>query len=356
MRVCYLNLNPASYTIGIPARDAVYLRGLKENGAEILECRDDSPGFAKFIRLYKKHKNFRGKYDVMLVGYTAYILVPFARLITNKKVIFNALCSLYEGIVIAREKVAWFSFQSLYAWLIDFLAFNSAHLSLLESEEQIKFVAAKFFVPKKKLLKAWTGVDDSLFYTDPDAKKLPTFTVLFRGAFLPESGVEYAVDAFKILKKHNINLRIIGRGEFDPLVEKRLKEFDSSNVEWIRGKKMPFEDLRRKIQECHISLGQLSNHDRLNRTVPHKAFESIAMKIPYLTARNKGILELLIEDETCFCCTPADAKDLAEKILEIKNNPELMAKVAESAYQLYTREFTPRVLAKRVVDRSEEHT
>ena len=248
------------------------------------------------------------------------------------------------------EKVAWFSFQSLYAWLIDFLAFNSAHLSLLESEEQIKFVAAKFFVPKKKLLKAWTGVDDSLFYTNPDAKKLPTFTVLFRGAFLPESGVEYAVDAFKILKKHNINLRIIGRGEFDPLVEKRLKEFDSSNVEWIRGKKMPFEDLRRKIQECHISLGQLSNHDRLNRTVPHKAFESIAMKIPYLTARNKGILELLNEDETCFCCNPADAQDLAEKILEIKNNPELMAKVAESAYQLYTREFTPRVLAKRVVD------
>ena len=99
MKICYLNLT--SY---IPARDAVYLRGLKENGVEILECRDDSPGLAKFLKLYKKHKSLCGKYDVMLVGYTAHILVPFARLITNKKVVFNALCSLYEGVIISREK------------------------------------------------------------------------------------------------------------------------------------------------------------------------------------------------------------------------------------------------------------
>ena len=153
MRICYLNLSPTSYVANLPARDAVYLRGLKENGVEILECRDNSPGFVKFINLYKKHKALRGKYDVMFVGHTAYILVPFARLITRKKIVFNALCSLYEGIVIAREKGTWFSFRGLHAWLIDFIAFNSAHLSLLESEKQIKFVSSKFFVPKKKLKK-----------------------------------------------------------------------------------------------------------------------------------------------------------------------------------------------------------
>ncbi len=59
---------------------------------------------------------------------------------------------------------------------------------------------------------------------------------------------------------------------------------------------------------------------------------------------------MLKEDETCFCCNPADAEDLAKKILEIKNNLELMAKVAENAYQLYTRELTPKILAKKVLD------
>ena len=194
-----------------------------------------------------------------------------------------------------------------------------------------------------------TGVDETIFLTDPNVNKLSVFTVLFRGAFLPESGIEYAIDAIKILKDAPIKLHIIGDGLFAPLVEKKLKEFRSTNIEWIR-EKIPFDELRRKIEECHLSLGQLSGHDRLKRTIPHKAFESLAMKIPYLTARNKAVLELLTENETCFCFNSADAQNLADKILWIKNNQGEAQRVAENAYQLYLRELTPKMLAKKVLD------
>ena len=79
MRICYFTL-----TKDIPARDAVYLSGFKQNGVELIECKDNTPGFKKFINLYKKHRAIQDKYDVMFIGYTAHILVPFARLITNK--------------------------------------------------------------------------------------------------------------------------------------------------------------------------------------------------------------------------------------------------------------------------------
>jgi glycosyltransferase involved in cell wall biosynthesis len=315
----------------------VYLRGLKENGVEIIECRDDTPGLAKFARLYRKHKNIRGQYDVMFVGYTAHILVPFANLITSKKIVFNALGSLYEGVIISRAKNSPYSLKGIRTWL-----------NLLESDEQINFVSKKFLVPRRKLLKALTGVDDSEFYSSPDVNKLPTFTVLFRGAFLPESGIEYAVDAAKILKAQGINLRIIGNGLSAPLIEKKIKEFNLSNIEWIKDR-LPFSDLRQKIQECHVSLGQLSDHDRLSRTIPHKAFETMAMKLPYLTARNKGVMELLTENETCLCFEPANAQDLAKKILGIKNNPALADKIAENAHQLYKNKSTPQILAANLL-------
>jgi len=311
MRICYFN-----YTKNIHARDAVYLKGLRENDVEIIECRDSSPGWIKYWHLYRQHRVLRDKYDILMVGYTGHVLVPFARLISRKKIIFNALSSLYEGIVISRGKKGPFYLRAIYSWLIDFVAFHTASLSLIESNGQKEYLAKKFLLKKDKLLVAWTGADDSIFYYDPNIKKLQTFTVLFRGGFLPESGIEYAIEAAKILKNENINFRIIGWGMMESKVRTMLNSFDSSRVEWIK-EKLPIEKLRGKMQETHLSLGQLSRHPRLERTIPHKAFETIAMRLPYLTARNKAVMELLTEGETCLTCNSADAKGIGESLKQI---------------------------------------
>ncbi|MBI2041840.1 MAG: glycosyltransferase family 4 protein [Candidatus Nealsonbacteria bacterium] len=343
LKICYLNL-----TKDIPPRDAVYLRGLKENGMTVVDCRDHSPGIKKLWEIFKKYRAVRNSCDILWVGYTAHILVPLVRLISRKKIIFNALGSLYEGIIISRGQASPFSLKALYCWLTDWLAFHSASVSLVESNEQRKWLMKKFFLPARKLQRAWTGVDDAVFFYDPAIPKLPNFTVLFRGGFLPESGVEYAVKAARLLKNENVKFKIIGSGLMADKVKKTLQSFDSKNIEWF-SEKLNQSQLRIKMQECHLSLGQLSAHDRLNRTIPHKAFESMIMKIPYLTARNKGILELLQENKTCFACRPADVQDLAAKILEIKNNPEQAGKIADNAFELYQKELTPKILAQEIL-------
>lgn len=343
MRICYFNL-----TTFLPARDAVYIRGLRENDVEIINCTDGSPGIKKFINLYKKHRTLKNSYDLMWVGYSGHILVPFIKLISRKKIIFNSLCSLYEGIIISRVRGSEFSLKAAWIWLIDFLAFHSADISLIETGAQKKWLMKKFFLRDNKLLVALTGVDDSVFFYDPSIKKLPTFTVLFRGGFLPESGIEYAIGAAEILKNEDIKFIILGSGIMEPLVKQLLAKFESKNIEWIK-ERLDYDTLRKKMQECHLALGQLSDHERLTRTIPHKAFESIVMKLPYLTARNKAVLELLTENETCFCCNPADPQDLADKILWIKNNYTEAQKIAENAYQLYLRKLTPKILAEKVL-------
>lgn len=345
MRFYYINI-----TKNPPPRDAVYLRGLEENGCEILYCNDDSSAFFKKIwQITKKHQRVKNNYDILWVGYSAHTLVPLARLISRKKIVFNALGSLYEGIIISRHQAALYSLKAAYCWLVDFLAFHCASVSLVESEAQKKWLIKKFFLRNNKLIAAFTGVDDSLFFYEPDIVKSTIFTVLFRGGFLPESGIEYAIEAAKILKDENIKFRILGRGQMENKVRELLASFDSKNVEWI-SQKLEQNELRKLMQECHLSLGQLSDHERLERTIPHKAFESIAMKIPYLTAHNKGVLELLTENKTCFYCNPADAQDLADKILRVKNNYHVAQAIADNAYKLYQNQLTPKILAKQVMD------
>ena len=173
---------------------------------------------------------------------------------------------------------------------------------------------------------------------------------MFRGQFLPESGVEYVVRAAKILENENINFVIHGGGQNDDKIKKLIEELRPGNIKLMIDF-LPAEELRTLMQKCHLSLGQLSNHPRLKRTVPHKCYESLAMKLPYLTASNIGVLELLTPDETCLTCNPADAGSLAKKILWAKNHPREIEMIAENGYQLYQTKLKSNILARNLLDR-----
>jgi len=344
MKICYLNI--AKH---IPARDSSYLKGLRENEVEIIYIRDNTPGLKKFKNIYKRHKKIANDYDLLWVGYSAHILVPFARLITRKPVVFNSLLSFYEGKIVSRKQGAWYSPIGIYCWFVDFLAFNSATLNLIENQATIDYISKKFLVPKRKMLLTHTGVNEDDFFYDPSIPKLPQFTVLFRGALLPDCGIEYFVEAAKILSNENIKFRLLGDGLLAPKVESTLKTFDGKNFEWIK-ERLDIADLRKKMQETHIQIGWLSDELRSLLSVEHKTFESLIMKIPFLHGRTPGIMELLKENETGFYCNLVDARDLAKKILELKNNPELLNKIAENGYELFNQKLRSNILAKVVLD------
>ena len=340
---CYMNL-----TSSIPPRDAIYLNGLRENGARVIECRDNSPSWKKFWVILQKHRAVKNDYDILWVGYSGHILVPFARLISRKKIVFNSMGSLYDGIIGSRRKYGFLGWRVPYIWLVDWLAFHSANLILVGTGPMKEYVRRKFLVPEHKLVRLWTGADNKVFAPDPNAPEPREFTVLFRGGLLPEAGIEHLIKAARILQNEPIRFRIVGYGVESPLVDRMLKEFDSKNVDWISDK-FPQSALPDKMRGCHISLGQLADHERQQFYIPFKIFESMALKIPLLVIRARGMMELLTENETCFCFNPSDARNLADKILWIKNNYGTAKKVAENAYQLYLRDLTPKALAKNLL-------
>ena len=100
---------------------------------------------------------------------------------------------------------------------------------------------------------------------------------------------------------------------------------------------------------CQISLGQFENNLRLERTIPHKCYETLAMNLPYVTAGTPAILEILKDGISSMLVNLADPKDLAEKILMLKNNPDLMGNIAENGYKLYQEKFTPKNTVKDIL-------
>src|SRR3989344_4019006 len=199
MRFCYIN------TENIYPQDSHLIDGLRELGHEVYEMR---------------RKN--GQRDAIIVGFTSPLSVISARFFTREKIIFNAALSQYEANIISRREYGLFYIRAIKWWLVDFLSFHLSSVILLESNAQIDFVSRFFFVPKKKLIRSFSGLNEKELYMEPNVKKKEKFTILFRGRFLPESGILTAIEAAKKLENSGVRFLIIGHGfmyrEFNALM------------------------------------------------------------------------------------------------------------------------------------------
>lgn len=345
MKILYLSYTKPDYSL-----NAVCIKGLRENGIDVLDRHIKDRGMGGFRDALSFYRNNSKNTDMVFVGYDSPALVIFLWFFSRKKIVFNAFLSVYERIIVSRELADRFSIKAIHCWLLDFLAVHFADLTRLESNSQADYFKKLFKVSGKKLYRSWVGVDEDHFFYVPEISKFEVFTVLFRGQLMPEAGGEYVVKAAKILENQNIKFIMIGGGVFMDKIQKLLNELKPANLDHLTDY-IPHDKLREMMQKCHLSLGQLSDHVRLTRTTPLKVFESLAMKLPYLTAPNKAVLELLTQDETCLICNPADSNSLAEKILWIKNNYSFAEKIAENGYRLHQNKLRLKALAKELIDK-----
>src|SRR3990167_5649967 len=117
MKVLYLSRSKLENSV-----NAVYIKGLRQNGVEVISFYSRGKGVKICLEAFKFLKKERSGADVLMVGYESPGLVFFLRLIWNKKLVYNALCSVYERMVIARGLVPKMSLKSFYYWLLDFFS------------------------------------------------------------------------------------------------------------------------------------------------------------------------------------------------------------------------------------------
>lgn len=344
-KIIYISRTRLNYSL-----NSVYIRGLCQNGVEVLRFKMPSGGLGSYLAALNFVRKNKEDSDCLVVGYDSSVLAVFLRPFYRKKMVYCAVLPVYERLILSRNLAVCLSPKRIYYWLIDFLAFHFTDLTMMESNHQINYVSKFYFISKDRFIRSWIGVDEEHFFFDPNVQKFHQFTVLFRGALMPEAGAEYVIQAAKILEKENISFIMLSGGLLLDKIKKMIKEAGVNNLE-LRSDLLPYEELSKLMQKCHLSLGQLSDHVRLTRTVPHKVYESLAMKLPYLTAANTGILELLKDGETCITCKPADAHSLADEILWVKNNDSEALMVAEKGYDLFTDELKAETLAKKLLSK-----
>lgn len=343
LTVCYFGIYNPDFS-----RNRVYLKGLRLAGVRIVECRDTTPGVRKFWNLFWKHRALRDTYDVMVVGYPGHLSVLWARLLTRKPIVLDALCSFYESEILSRDAFRSVPGRKFFARLLDFLANRSADLILVESEAQRQYYVRALHIPAHRCVSLYTSVDDEEFAYDPRTPKRDTFTAIFRGRITLEAGITTVVEAARLLADKGVNIVIVGFG-FGAAAEEFARVTANPPVNLsIVNRHLPLGELLTLMQSCHISLGQFGLHPRLSRTIPHKIYESLALCLPIVTARTAPIQELLTDQKDGVLVEVGDPHSLAKALLRLRDDVQLRERLASAGMKLFQVELQPAVLGRKL--------
>ena len=266
-----------------------------------------------------------------------------AKLITRKKIMYDAFFSIYDSVVNDRAVAKKFSIKGIYHWCIDWVSCTIANKIILDTNANIDYFVKTFGISRDKFVRVFVGSDDDLIF--PEERNHEEFLVHFHGGFNPMQGVPCIVKAANLLKNENIKFRFVGRGQEHKDVLKLVEELDLRNVEFI-SKIVSYEQLNEYMNESDICLGIFGNNSKANIVIPNKTYEAIAVKKPLITRDSKAVKELFIDGAHCILCKPNDPMDLADKIMLLYKDRNLRDKIAKEGHNLFLEKLTPKLLTK----------
>jgi len=342
------------------ARNRVLVKGMSENGAEVVCCNGGSTGgIVKFWRLMIRYLKIPNKrFDLIIVVFppqqTMVVMAPllfFMRLFRRTPVVVDMLTSHYEGYILDRKKYPLQSFHAKwYKWL-DQNAVRQADFAIVNCTLGGKFLTDELGIPAKKMIVVFNGADDDLLKKsekNDELKDPGKFMVNFHGNFMPLHGVPYIVQAAQILKNENILFQIVGKGHDYDTCRKMADELGLKNIIWTG--RIPYENLPAYVNRADVCLGIFGDTSKTESVIPNKIFEVIAMGKPIITADTEAVREIFKDGETILFCRKADPDSLAKAILKLKNDTELMNKITQNSYALFMAKFNKKAIAKDLID------
>lgn len=289
----------------------------------------------------------------VLVTEGGHRLVPFIKLVamlTGREVIFDPFLSRYNTRIEDRKL---YRPGGLQAWICRWQDWSSTHAAdrlLFDTQEHRDYFFSHYHLRKPSLVLP-VGVLEAHFHPRPPAS-LPSpyaaaegaFQVLFYGSYIPLQGAEWIVEAAGLLRGKDIAFTLIGSGQTRAEVEARARSRDLPGLRFLPG--VPEAELPAYLAHADLCLGIFGDTLKAANVVPNKVVQAAAMGKPLLTRDSPAIRRYFSDGENIALAPPADPQALADRILALRGDPELRARLGANARQVFENSFSTRALAR----------
>ncbi len=229
------------------------------------------------------------------------------------------------------------------------MACRFADIVLLDSQTLIEYFVKSFSLREEKFRRLWVGADDDIMQLCPPASENLPFTVFFTGSFIPLHGIDYIIQTAKILQEKGEAIRfvIVGSGRSFQKITDMASNLAVANVQFERP--VRYEQLSHLMSRAHLCLGIFGTSAKAQRVIPNKVFFALATQRAVVTGDTPAMREIFTHGENIWLCPMGDAAALADSITELKQRPDLRAKIAQKGYELFVRKFTINAIKKDIV-------
>jgi len=171
------------------------------------------------------------------------------------------------------------------------------------------------------------------------------FTVLYSGNMGLAQGLETLIEAADILQdKKDIQFRLVGDG-----VEKaKLMSLASSlnNIDFEAS--CPRKQLVRRILAADLCVVPLRDDPLFMRALPSKMFEYMALGRPMVVTIDGEARKLIETNDTGVYVPPGDARELANTILQLKNDQVKLQYLGQNGTELVRKQYMKKDIIKNL--------
>ena len=177
------------------------------------------------------------------------------------------------------------------------------------------------------------------------------FNIIHFGSMGASNGLGYIVNAAKVVQERgadDLNFIFLGDGSTQPMLKDMVKGYGLRNVQFLGDHGM--EVVSEIVNCCDASIVSFNNVPILATNSPNKLFDSLSAGKPVIV-NSSGWTKDLVEKDNCgFFVDPDNPNDLVDKLLEVKDNKELLKQWGENSRRLSLEVYDKSLLSAKVAN------
>lgn len=312
------------------SRNRILQKILKEQHWEIVEFRPSFSSFADLLALFKKVPPVDFVWVPSFRQRDFYAARRFARL-KKIPILFDPLISSYDKRVFENGNLGEGGTRAerLRKW--ESGMFRTSDVVLADTDEHARFFEEELGANSKRVFTVPVGAEEALFGAQPVRASNHPLEVLFYGSFVPLQGVQFIVEAARLVPE--VNWTLLGRGKLREGCERAAEGVKNIRFEdWV-----PYNQLAKRIGRADVLLGIFGGTPKAARVIPNKFYQAMACARPIVTMDSPVYSKDVREQAGggVVWVPPASPDMLAQAVREWVARPDLLAKRCADARALY---------------------